>query len=66
MNSPASAQESLLPIALPTMLDGHDGTNRAHGGNRQITANTDLEAVRLWLAEYVHSPHTLRSYRKEA
>ncbi|MEW6679152.1 MAG: tyrosine-type recombinase/integrase [Pseudomonadota bacterium] len=25
-----------------------------------------MEAVRLWLAEYAGSPHTLRSYRKEA
>ena len=27
---------------------------------------TDVGAVRLWLAEYAGSPHTLRSYRKEA
>lgn len=46
-------------------LDGRDGTNRARGANRQVTADTDLEAVRLWLAEYASSPHTLRSYRKE-
>lgn len=41
-------------------------TNRARGAHRQIAADTDLEAVRLWLAEYANSPHTLRSYRKEA
>jgi integrase/recombinase XerC len=66
MNLPAPAPESLLPMALPAALDGRDGTNRAHGANRQIAADTDLDAVRLWLAEYVSSPHTLRSYRKEA
>lgn len=66
MNLPALASESLLPITLPAALDGHDGTNRARSANRQIAANTDLEAVRLWLAEYTGSPHTLRSYRKEA
>jgi integrase/recombinase XerC len=32
----------------------------------QIAADSDVEAVRLWLAEYAGSPHTLRSYRKEA
>ncbi len=52
--------------ALSTALDGSQGTNRARGGVRQITADTDVEAVRMWLAEYVHSPHTLRSYRKES
>lgn len=69
MNLPAPASESLLPITLPAALDGRAGTNRANrarGAHRQITADTDLEAVRLWLAEYTGSPHTLRSYRKEA
>lgn len=31
----------------------------------QIAADSDVEAVRLWLAEYAGSQHTLRSYRKE-
>lgn len=66
MNLPGPAAESLLPLALPAALDGRAGTNRAHGPHRQIAADTDLEAVRLWLAEYAGSPHTLRSYRKEA
>ncbi|KAG0162363.1 hypothetical protein DFQ30_002230 [Apophysomyces sp. BC1015] len=64
MNLPAP--EPLLPLALPVALDGRDGINRGRGAYRQIAADTDLDAVRLWLAEYVHSPHTLRSYRKEA
>jgi hypothetical protein len=69
MNLPPVAPESpesVLPIALPAALDGRDGTNRARGGHLQIVADSDVEAVRLWLAEYAGSPHTLRSYRKEA
>jgi integrase/recombinase XerC len=50
----------------PAELDGRNGSNRAGGGVRQIAANTDVDAVRLWLAEYAASPHTLRNYRKEA
>lgn len=65
MDLPAPAPESILPLVLPSTLDGRDGTNRGRGANRQIAADTDLEAVRLWLAEYASSPHTLRSYRKE-
>jgi integrase/recombinase XerC len=63
MTLPAS--EAALPLVLPCNLDGHDGTNRARGANRLIAADTDIEAIRLWLAEYASSPHTLRSYRKE-
>ncbi|WP_454873544.1 tyrosine-type recombinase/integrase [Paraburkholderia xenovorans] len=69
MNLPAATSESrepVLSIALPAALDGRDGINRARGGHRQIAADSDVEAVRLWLAEYAGSPHTLRSYRKEA
>ncbi|TDN59149.1 tyrosine-type recombinase/integrase [Paraburkholderia sp. BL10I2N1] len=69
MNLPAAAPESPEPIfslVLPAALDGHNGVNRARGGHRQIAADSDVEAVRLWLAEYAGSPHTLRSYRKEA
>lgn len=43
-----------------------DGGGRARGGRIQIAADCDVEAVRLWLAEYAGSPHTLRSYRKDA
>ena len=52
------------PRAVGT-LDGRPGGNRARGGVCQLSADTDLEAVRAWLAEYANSPHTLRSYRKE-
>lgn len=69
MSLPAAAPEShdtVLSLALPAALDGRAGTNRARGGHLQIAADCDVEAVRLWLAEYAASPHTLRSYRKEA
>lgn len=58
--------DGLQPIALPPALDGSNGSNRARGSGRQIAADTDVDAVRLWLAEYADSPHTLRNYRKEA
>jgi Triosephosphate isomerase len=66
MNLPATTSGALLPLTLPAALDGRAGTNRACGANRQIAADTDLEAVRLWLAAYAGSLHTLRSYCKEA
>ncbi len=58
-------QTRSLPVTLSASLSGAQGRNRASGTHVQITAQTDMEAVRLWLAEYVQSPHTLRSYRKE-
>jgi integrase len=66
MDLAVAPAEPVLAITLPTALDGSGGTNRAHGQYKQIAADTDVEAVRLWLAEYTASPHTLRSYRKEA
>ena len=60
------AADQLPSIALPFVLDGSNGSNRARNAVRQTTADTDVDAVRLWLAEYANSPHTLRSYRKEA
>lgn len=70
---PNTVSDLVLPIAdnlpalvLPPGLDGSHGSNRARGGVRQIAADTDMDAVRLWLAEYADSPHTLRNYRKEA
>jgi integrase len=56
----------LPAIVLLPALNGRAGSNRARDGVRQITADTDVDAVCLWLAEYGSSLHTLRSYRKEA
>lgn len=58
---------SVTTTTLPATLSGAQGSNRATAqAPRQIAANDDLAAIGLWLAEYVDSPHTLRSYRKEA
>jgi len=58
---------TLVTQALPAALLGCTGTNRATlGATRQISANDDVAAIGLWLAEYHGSPHTFRSYRKEA
>jgi integrase len=61
------APSTVVPATLPAAVSGVAGTNRAsHGAVRQIRANDDVAAIGLWLAEYHDSPHTLRSYRKEA
>ena len=61
-----TASDSFPDFTLPPTLNGSHGSNRALGGVRQTAANTDVDALRLWLAEYAGSPHTLRNYRKEA
>lgn len=54
-------------VTLPPNLSGAHGANRAPPGvPRQIAADTDVAAIGVWLAEYITSPHTFRSYRKEA
>lgn len=58
--------DHLPAILLAPALDGSTGSNRALSGVRQTAADTDVDAIRVWLAEYANSPHTLRSYRKEA
>ncbi len=66
MTEPA-ANLLALPQALPPTLSGCAGANRASASvARQIAANDDVAAIGLWLAEYHDSPHTFRSYRKEA
>ena len=66
MDGQSLSIEEISAVALPQTLDGSEGSNRARGVVRQTAADTDVKAIRLWLAEYVNSPHTLRSYRKEA
>lgn len=61
------AVRSATASHLPVTLSGAQGTNRAAAHvPRQIAADDDVAAIGLWLAEYMDSPHTLRSYRKEA
>ena len=66
-NLPVLSLETLLilPTRLSPDLDGSAGTNRAECASCQIAAKNDIEAICVWLAEYRHSPHTLRSYQKE-
>ena len=61
----APSPELLVPVAMGAALDGRAGTNRASTPG-QVGADDDLAAIGLWLAEFAHSPHTFRSYRKEA
>lgn len=52
-------------ISVPEALDGHDGVNRADRARLQIGAQTDIEAIRCFLAEYDRSPGTHRIYQRE-
>ena len=62
----------LIPAALEfyapttTHLDGSLGTNRAHTPSTLLQADNDLDAIKAWLAQYLDSPNTFNSYRKEA
>jgi integrase/recombinase XerD len=47
-------------------LSGRDGSNRSRAGHRQITADTDRDALLAWLARYTDSPNTFANCRKEA
>ncbi|CAG9184435.1 tyrosine-type recombinase/integrase [Cupriavidus pampae] len=63
------APPSLDEIAkrgLPVELSGRDGSNRAKNSVRQIEADTDIDAIHTWLAEYPPTSSTFRAYRKEA
>ncbi|MGT2509182.1 hypothetical protein [Cupriavidus basilensis] len=52
-------------LRLPAALSGAAGSNRARGGNPQISATDDLAAVTAWLARYTDTPTTLQTYRRE-
>ena len=62
----------LLPAALehymPTSqtIDGSLGSNRAHTPSTLLSADNDLDAIKAWLAQYLDSPNTFNSYRKES
>ena len=53
-------------LQLSLELDGSNGCNRAMGNRPQITANTDADAIKVWLARYLDTKTTFDSYRKEA
>ena len=61
--------QTLAPLELlnlPEALDGQNGTNRASMPHAQIAAQTDVDALKVWLARYVDTKTTFESYRKEA
>ena len=66
---PISTNQKILSIELLVLephIDGTSGSNRASVANPPISANTDIEAIKAWLAKYVDSAATFNSYRKEA
>lgn len=42
------------------------GTNRAHSNRPQIAANSDVDAIKAWLARYLDTNTTFSNFRKEA
>lgn len=64
-----NGKDLLVPLErllLPADSDGRQGSNRAGSDvTKQIEADNDLDAIKVWLAEFRDSPHTLRNYRKE-
>lgn len=59
-----AALEFYAPIS--TNIDGSLGSNRAHSPSTLLQANNDLDAIKAWLAQYLDSPNTFNSYRKES
>lgn len=53
-------------LLLSSALDGSSGTNRATGNKPQIAANTDVDAIKAWLARFIDTKTTFDNYRKEA
>ena len=60
------ALASIESIHIPSNLDGSVGINRATGNRPQITANTDADAIKVWLARFADTKTTFDNYRKEA
>lgn len=60
--------EELTAIAerIGRELDGSQGTNRARARVNQLGVDTDLNAVRAWIADRASSPATERAYLSEA
>lgn len=59
-----TALEFYTPLS--SDLNGVHGTNRAHSPSTLLQADNDLDAIRAWLAQYINSPNTFNSYRKES
>lgn len=61
-----SSPVNLDSVFLPRDLDGTLGINRAIGNRPQIAANTDIDAIKSWLARFTDTKTTFNNYRKEA
>lgn len=64
--APSSPVAPLEAFVVPAQIDGAHGSNRAHGGARQIRADNDIDAVKAWLARFLDKQTTFDNYRKEA
>ena len=56
----------LEQLSLPPDLDGGHGTNRSFSSRSQIAAQTDVDAIKAWLARFVDTQATFDTYRKES
>ena len=65
MTTALPAPRPIDALELPPDLDGRHGTNRANG-RMQVAADTDLDALRAWLARFADTKTTFDNYRKEA
>ena len=53
-------------VRLPDCLDGRTGSNRSTLGHAQIAAQTDIDALKAWLARFLDTRTAFDSYRKES
>lgn len=63
---PVAAIAPLELVRLPENLDGRTGSNRSTLGHAQIAAQTDIDALKAWLARFLDTRTTFDSYRKES
>lgn len=62
---PVAAMAPLELVRLPDHLDGRTGSNRSTLGHAQIAAQTDIDALKAWLARFLDTRTTFDSYRKD-
>ena len=63
---PAPDIAPLELLRLQDHLDGRTGSNRSTLGHAQIAAQTDIDALKAWLARFLDTRTTFDSYRKES
>jgi integrase/recombinase XerD len=64
VQGPALAYSLVKAARLRPELDGSQGENRGLG-RQQILANTDWDAIQMWLAQFLEQPNTHAAYDKE-